>query len=338
MTIIAITFVLTYLLLLSTKDIFLIDAFSLSSLLSSSSAVAPLRSRSKHFQKIIAKTKRYTKCTTKVQLLTNANNNNNPNDNNSKIKFRQGKPSDIDLIRRLMIQNLMNPLFMNHERFIIAVNPDDDNDIYGFVQLRPLDDINTNNERSQVEVVDPNVFDALPGSSTIEDILQEEMMDDIWEDFDQEEIDFPTGLKSLPWSKEYKDYVQSSKRRREKNEERMKELDNLKKNIQYTNMKKESKWELASVYVIPSWRHKGIGSELVRKIITQHVIQNNRSMENVYLLTLDKTKEWYRRLGFEITNKPPASLKLEMVVGGIVTMFIGEKLVCMQGRQGMEIS
>ena len=118
MTIIAITFVLTYLLLLSTKDIFLIDAFSLSSLLSSSSAVAPPRSRSKHFQKIIAKTKRYTKCTTKVQLLTNANNNNNPNENNSKIKFRQGKPSDIDLIRRFMIQNLMNPLFMNHERFI----------------------------------------------------------------------------------------------------------------------------------------------------------------------------------------------------------------------------
>lgn len=91
-------------------------------------------------------------------------------------------------------------------------------------------------------------------------------------------------------------------------------------------------WELASVYVKPEWRKRGIGRELIRRVMARHDLLE-RSREDVYLLTLDRTEDFYRGLGFgfEVTDEPPASMAGEIFAGNLITGFMGSKLVCMRG-------
>jgi len=97
-------------------------------------------------------------------------------------------------------------------------------------------------------------------------------------------------------------------------------------------------WELASVYVMPDWRGRGIGTELVRKVMARHVVLN-RIPSDVYLLTLASTERWYESLGYGRTDNPPDSMGMEMVVGGIVTRVIGSELICMRydGGDGSDV-
>lgn len=91
-------------------------------------------------------------------------------------------------------------------------------------------------------------------------------------------------------------------------------------------------WELASVYVKPEWRKRGIGRELIRRVMARHDLLE-RSRGDVYLLTLDRTEDFYRGLGFgfEVTDEPPASMAGEIVAGNLITGLMGSKLVCMRG-------
>ena len=211
-------------------------------------------------------------CTTcyETQALSIPNNNNvrttTPSTANRKdsinYKIRSGKPNDESIIQKYMIQNFMNPLNIHHERFLLAVNPKNDSDIYGFVQLRPLSNNNSNND-----------------------------------DDNDDEID--------------------------------------------------TLWELASVYVLPNYRHQGIGSVLINTLLEK---QNMRvkgdgdtpsliSKENIYFITLEKTMKWYEQFGFRVLNSnyngydsPPKEMKFELIAGGIVTKCLGEKLICMRGE------
>ena len=165
--------------------------------------------------------------------------------------LRNGTKSDQLAISLTMTRNLMNPLGIDSKRFIVAVNSNNDGELYGWAQLRPI------------------------GGSEQKAAEKEQQQS--------------SGQNQL--------------------------------------------WELASVYVMPLWRGSGIGSELVRKVMGKHAMVG-RNAGDVYLLTLDSTKDWYRGLGFEVTHEPPASMKFEMVAGGIVTKFIGAELVCMRGGGG----
>ncbi|GFH50310.1 hypothetical protein CTEN210_06786 [Chaetoceros tenuissimus] len=209
-----------------------------------------------------------------------------------------------------MAQNLMNPLSIHADRFIVAVDPKNDNKLYGWAQLRPIG----------TRLVNKNEYDALPGSGSIE----EEVNEEIWEEFEADETDFPVGFASLPWTKEYREYAQKSQAR---NEKRIQRMEQMNKELQRG---RSAIWELASVYVKPEMRKLGIGSELVRRVMAKHTTME-RKRKDVYLLTLDSTIDWYRQFGFEVTERPPSSMLGEIATGNVITGFIGSKLVCMRG-------
>jgi len=96
-----------------------------------------------------------------------------------------------------------------------------------------------------------------------------------------------------------------------------------------SKLERNQLWELASVYVVPSCRGRGIGSELVRRVLARHVGLGRRSAD-VFILTLATTKEWYQRLGFVLADQPPESMKFEVAVGNILTNLISAELICMR--------
>ena len=209
-----------------------------------------------------------------------------------------------------MTKNMMNPLGIQSKRFLVAVDPMDDKNLYGWAQLRPLGP----------RIRDPNLYNAAPGSGSIEQDIEEE----IWDDFDKDEVDFPSGFASLPWTKEYKDMSENAAKRRNRRNHLIEKAEE--ENINDRNQI----WELASVYVLPKWRNNGIGSELIRRILKRHM-DMGRIPDDVYLLTLDSTKGWYNRFGFVETDDPPTAMALEMTAGSIITSLMGEKLVAMRG-------
>mmetsp|Transcript_27803 Transcript_27803/g.32436 ORF Transcript_27803/g.32436 Transcript_27803/m.32436 type:complete len:264 (+) Transcript_27803:131-922(+) len=227
------------------------------------------------------------------------------------IRFRSGTKEDEFQIATTMARELMNPLGINSKRFIIAVNSNNDKELIGWGQLRPIGLCYRN----------PNTFDAGPGSVSIQQIAE----DEIWSEFEnEEEDDFPNGFASLPWSKEYQEYAKKAEKRRKKGEALVAKMETE------SNREQNQSWELASVYVKPSYRGQGIGSEIVRKLLAEHD-SIGQNISDVYALTLSTTKDWYCSLGFEITNNPPDSMKGEIFAGNLITKAIGAQLICMQG-------
>merc|ERR1711862_828773 len=115
----------------------------------------------------------------------------------SKVQYRRGLKSDQLQMQYTMTRNLMNPLGIEPNRFIVACDASNENKIYGWAQLRPIGS----------SVKDPEQYDALDGSGSIE----KEIYEEIWEDFESEEVAFPNGFASLPWTKEYREYSKSPK-------------------------------------------------------------------------------------------------------------------------------
>ena len=89
-------------------------------------------------------------------------------------------------------------------------------------------------------------------------------------------------------------------------------------------------WELASVFVVPERRGEGIGSAVVRRLLATHAAAGRR-VEDVYLLTLARTRPWYEALGFGDAGDVPDALALEAAAGRAVTFALGEELVVLRG-------
>lgn len=83
-------------------------------------------------------------------------------------------------------------------------------------------------------------------------------------------------------------------------------------------------YELASLYVDPSFRGQGIGSKLVERLV------GRVDATSVYLLTLDETIDFYNRLGFDVTEDIPREMDFEVTAGRVITTLIGKHLVCMR--------
>ena len=228
------------------------------------------------------------------------------------VRFRPGCKRDELTIATTMARELMNPLNIDATRFIVAVNPDPDrsNDLYGWAQIKPIGP----------SIRDPKDFNAGPGSGSIGENIDEE----IWEEFEKDETDVPVGFASLPWTKEYREFSKASAARREKRAALVASAE------RETEEGRNQLWEVSSVFVLPAYRGRGIGSELVRRLLAKHAMLERRNLD-VYLLTLATTKGWYQSLGFELTDDPPESMKFEMDAGNIITKLIGAELICMRG-------
>lgn len=227
------------------------------------------------------------------------------------IVFRRGLKSDEPIIAATMAKNLMNPLGIDASRFLVAEDRQKPGgERVGWAQLRPLGPA----------VADPATFDSPPGSGDVERLTDDEM----WDKFEDEGPDFPNGMASLPWTKEYRAASEAAKKRREG------------RTSIRAGVRSEAGqlWELASVYVLPKYRGRGVGSELVRRIMREHLLLD-RSAADVYALTLESTLGWYAELGFSKTDEDeiPSPMRFEVAAGSVITKLIGAKLVCIRGGQ-----
>ena len=146
--------------------------------------------------------------------------------------FRTGKPKDAGLISATMLRMKMNPLGINHERFLVAT--DSGGATLGFGQIRNLGD-------------------------------------------------------------------------------------------------RGDLFELASLYVQEDERGRGVGTELVRRLLTAHEAAG-RSLGALFLLTLEPTTPFYEALGFRVAdaNEVPKEMALEVAAGTALSFVLGNKLVCMR--------
>ena len=137
----------------------------------------------------------------------------------------------------VLVKDVMNfkyplPLGVNSRRFIVAVGASDDKEHLRWAQLRPIG----------FSIRNSNQLNSLPGSGSIE----KEIDEDIWNDFESDLIDIPNGFASLlPWTKEYKNASEASRKRRERRLFLQEQADLA------TKLDKNQLWELASVYVFP---------------------------------------------------------------------------------------
>jgi len=213
------------------------------------------------------------------------------------IEYRSGTVSDAFPIAVQLAKELMNPLGVNAERFLIASSSE--NPRIGWAQIRPL---------------------------PIESQIQQETDEVMWDAFEENnKVQVPVGLKSLPWTQEYRDFAEQAARRTARETA-----------LRETRKETPRLYELASVWVDPRYRHQGIGTELVKRILQRHCREKGAAT-SIYLLTLSSTSKWYRdNFGFRlVTNDDeiPGQMAFEVKAGKLITGIIGAELVCMQGTE-----
>jgi len=250
------------------------------------------------------------------------------------IQYRQGMPHDELKIASTLLKELMNPLGIKGNRFVVATDLASSdtrrskNPIIGWAQIKPL---GTAQQR------DPSIYDARAGSYS----LDQDVDDTMWDSFEQDEsIRVPVGFKSLPWTKEYRAMQEAVKDRDTKRQRLRQEIE-----AELEADPRAQLWELSSVYVEPAYRSRGIGTELVRQVLRQRLVgKDNKQTKkqptlqtvpgNIYCLTLSKTAPWYKEnFGFELVSDKdvPAPMAFEVTAGNVITKLIGSQLCCMRG-------
>ena len=226
----------------------------------------------------------------------------------SRVRYRRGEKRDEFAIATTMAKSLMNPLSIDGTRFVMAEEDGRSRRRIGWAQLRPLGPA----------YPDPGRYDSPPGSIDIE----REVDDAIWDEFESDDSsEFPNGFASLPWTREYRAASRAAESRRNDRDVR----------LSAERQGAGQLWELASVYVDPTCRGRGVGAELVRSVLSRHVDEMGGTASDVYALTLAKTVGWYRQFGFEVVEVPPNPMRLEFSAGTAITKMIGEELVCICG-------
>jgi ribosomal protein S18 acetylase RimI-like enzyme len=90
--------------------------------------------------------------------------------------------------------------------------------------------------------------------------------------------------------------------------------------------------ELASLYVLPEHRKRGIGTFLVRELLRRHDAEKDQAAV-VCLLTLRPTIPFYTPHGFKVVQGDEASmpkpLEFEFKAGSVISALLGNELVCM---------
>ena len=218
------------------------------------------------------------------------------NNNATPMQYRAGTAADALPMAWQLGRELMNPLGIQTDRFIVACTASRDR--IGWAQIRPL-------------------------SGNTAAMVERETDDVLWDEFEaDQDIQVPVGWQSLPWTTEYRKFSQAAKQRRDRQ--------TVKREVEQET---PALYELSSVWVDPAYRGKGIGTALVRQVLQRHA-NTVGPLEQVFLLTLATTADWYRdNFGFEIVPEPyvPEQMAFEAKAGKLITSVIGAELVCMQG-------
>jgi len=224
------------------------------------------------------------------------------------ICFRAGEPRDSIPIALTLLAMKMNPLSIDYSRFIVCET--DAGLRVGFGQIRKL---------GTSRAVDASQYNAQAGSFDAD----ADADDAAWDDLAEEDI--ASGLDSLPWSAGYRKMAQRAQLQRSRRGARLAQ----------SAAEAAPLWELASIFVEAAWRRRGIGEELVRRLLEAHETRGGY-LDDVYLLTLEPTCGWYERLGFKqlaSDDQIPAPMAFEVAAGKALSTVLGNKLVCMRGAR-----
>ena len=225
-----------------------------------------------------------------------------------RVVFRPGEFRDTIPIASRLLRMKMNPLSIDHERFIVC---ESGGQRIGFGQIRKLSDSRD---------PDPTAFDARPGTASI----AADVDDEAWDDLEREWDSLPKGFAGimLPWDPSYKQLDKRAALQQAKRKARLAQAE----------AEAQPLWELASVYVDDTWRGRGVGSALVNRLLARHADQG-RAKSDTYLLTLSPTAGWYESLGFRRVPRAdvPRPMALELAAGEALSAVLGNELVCMRG-------
>uniref|UniRef100_A0A7S2XUZ5 N-acetyltransferase domain-containing protein n=1 Tax=Attheya septentrionalis TaxID=420275 RepID=A0A7S2XUZ5_9STRA len=92
--------------------------------------------------------------------------------------------------------------------------------------------------------------------------------------------------------------------------------------------------ELASLYVIPEQRTRGVGRALVQELLSRHDHDDDHKNHAVCLLTLKTTVPFYEPVQFHVVSQSDMgrlsiSFRFEYTAGSILSTVLGNELTCM---------
>jgi len=92
-------------------------------------------------------------------------------------------------------------------------------------------------------------------------------------------------------------------------------------------------FELRSLVTVPGFRGKGIGAEIVRRLLDDAKARKEgkgKREASVLMTTITRRKPFYQRLGFNELSPPPKELLFEIAIGSIVARIaVGDSIVAM---------
>ena len=226
------------------------------------------------------------------------------------IRLRVGFPDDDFAISITLAKQLMNPITgISHKNNLIVAEHTATGERIGWAQIQSLGYAGVSTYPAQFEDGDEATGIALSQrnvqvQSTLS--IEEDVDEEMWQEFEDDPLDFPNGLASLPWTKEYRAASQAASDRISRRE--------LK--LQAELAARPKLWELSSVYVLPEWRHRGIGRALVHQVLKQHTITKQKGNE-FYAVLPSQYMQWYQQLGFQNEKHIPNVIRSKVNVGKI---------------------
>ena len=198
-----------------------------------------------------------------------------------------------------------NPFDISHKNNLIIAEDITSKERVGIAQIKSLGYAGEGESSNKFQD-DNSSFKSIDIQSrlSIEDDIDEEM----WQEFEEDHVEFPNGFASLPWTKEYREASQAA-------EERIKQRE---RKLEVELQSRPKIWQLSIVYVVPKYRRQGIGSSLVSQVLNRQSTLKQRG-RNVYALASAKTIQWMeKQFGFAVEDQIPTSLSMKINIGNAI--------------------
>jgi len=215
----------------------------------------------------------------------------------------------------MLAKEFINPLDISHKNNLIIAEDIASKERVGLAQIKSLGYAGEGIESTKDKFDDNSSLKSIDVQSrlSIEDDIDEEM----WQEFEEDRVEFPNGFASLPWTKEYRIASRAA-------DERIKQRE---KRLELELQAKPKIWQLSTVYVVPKYRRQGIGSSLVDQVLKRQATLKQRGRD-VYALASTKTIQWMeKQFGFAVEDQIPTSLSMKINIGNAIK---GDDIVCLR--------
>jgi hypothetical protein len=121
------------------------------------------------------------------------------------IRLRRGFPDDDLALLALMAKGRLTPARVSHEHNLIVAEDVRTGRRVGWAQLRSLGYAGVTTDPAKYEDdddVDNNSLRLRDVQSTL--AIERDLDEEIWQEFEDDPTDIPSGLSSLPWTREYR--------------------------------------------------------------------------------------------------------------------------------------